>query len=128
MPAMLLDGRRICARRPGISERSRWSARKNPDRWEIVFVEIVLPSEVEGSRKVTLRACRGISRLRFAPFGMTLVRCCSRAVKHAAWARTKRHFFFAENRSGKFNSKHCVDCDWQKFSYRQERIHHGGLR
>src|SRR4029453_18398766 len=56
-----------------------------------------------------------------------LVRCCSRAVNHAAWAQTKRHFFFAENRSGKFNSKHCADCDRQKFFFRQEPTHHGGL-
>src|SRR5258707_3362743 len=66
-------------------------------------------------------------RLCSAPLGMTLAPCCSRAVNHAAWAQTKRHFFFAENRSGKFNSKHCADCDRRKFFFRQERIHHGGL-
>jgi hypothetical protein len=52
---MLLDGRRICARCPGISERSRWSARKNSDRWGIVFDNIVIPSEVEGFRKLNLK-------------------------------------------------------------------------
>ena len=55
------------------------------------------------------------------------MRCCLQAANRGAWARTKRHFFFAENRSGKFNSKHCADCDRQKFFFRQERIHHGGL-
>src|SRR5262249_31891495 len=37
MPAMLLDGRRVCARCRGISERPRWSARKNSNNWKIVF-------------------------------------------------------------------------------------------
>ena len=48
MPAMLLDGRRICTGRPGISERSRWSARKNSDRWKIVFDEHRHPERSRG--------------------------------------------------------------------------------
>ena len=55
VPAMLLDGRRIRSGCTGISERSRWSARKDFNRWEIAFDEIVIPSEVEGPRKVSLR-------------------------------------------------------------------------
>ena len=34
---MLLDGRRVCAGCPGISERSRGSARKDSDKWETAF-------------------------------------------------------------------------------------------
>ena len=52
---MLLDGWRIRTGCPGIFEGPRWSAGKNSDKWEIVFDEIVIPSEVEGSREITLR-------------------------------------------------------------------------
>src|SRR5262249_40010183 len=55
-----------------------------------------------------------------------LARCCSRAVNHAAWAQTKRHFFFAENRSGKFNSKHCRNWNRKKFLFQRALIHRGG--
>ena len=55
MPAMLLDGRRICTGRAGILKRSRRSAGKDSDEWEIVFDEIIIPSEVEGFREVSLR-------------------------------------------------------------------------
>ena len=41
----------------------------------------VIPSEVEGSRCNTLRQCREIPRLRFAPLGMT--RCGARAQKQS---------------------------------------------
>ena len=52
---MLLDGRRICTGCPGIFERSRRSAGKDFNDGKLRSIEIVIPSEVEGSRKVSLR-------------------------------------------------------------------------
>ena len=52
---MLLDGRRLRAGRPGISERSRRSSGEDLNRWKIAFDKIVIPSEVERSREVALR-------------------------------------------------------------------------
>ena len=86
---------------------------------EIVFDGLVIPREVEESSRVSLMMPRD-SSLRFAQFGITLVRCCLRAANRAVWARIKRPFFFAENRSGKFNSKRCSRLDPQKFFSRQE--------
>jgi hypothetical protein len=38
---------------------------------KIPTARLVIPSEVEGFRSVTVRLLRGIPRLRFAPLGMT---------------------------------------------------------